>query len=150
MVMPAAWMASIRMSRHQSTVASTCSESPGAAPAARQRGYHDARINAGKVESVRSIHPRLCSSTALRGGVLDGLSVEKGASAPDLSYAETKKLMASIAAKVILLLAAGKRGRASFALFAPLDATGTILTYSISTEERARLEASGVDVLVTG
>ena len=50
---------------------------------------------------------------------LNSFSIEKGASTPDITHAETKKLMMSIAAKVILLFDSSKMGRNSFALFAP-------------------------------
>jgi len=80
----------------------------------------------------------------------NSFSVEKGASTPDLTHAETKKLMMSIAAKVILLFDASKLGRTSFAQFAALEAVDTIVTDAIGAEDRARLEESGVDVLVAG
>jgi len=81
---------------------------------------------------------------------LNSFSLEKGASTPDLNHAETKKLMMSIAAKVILLFDSSKLGRTSFALFAPLESVDTIVTDAIGAEERARLEESGVDVVVAG
>jgi DeoR family fructose operon transcriptional repressor len=80
----------------------------------------------------------------------NSFSAEKGASTPDITHAETKKLMMSIAAKVILLFDASKMGRTSFVQFAPLEAVDTIVTDAIGAEERARLEESGVDVLVAG
>ena len=79
---------------------------------------------------------------------LNSFSLEKGASTPDINHAETKKLMMSIAAKVILLVDASKMGRSSFALFAPLESIDTIVTNAIGADERARLEESGVDVVV--
>ena len=78
----------------------------------------------------------------------NSFSVEKGASTPDLIHAETKKLMMSIAAKVILLFDSSKMRRTSFALFAPLQAIDTIITEAISPEDRSRVEESDVDVLV--
>ena len=80
----------------------------------------------------------------------NSFSVEKGASTPDIMQAETKKLMMSIAAKVILLFDASKMGRTSFALFAPLDSIETIVTDAVGAEDRARLEESGVEVLTAG
>ena len=80
----------------------------------------------------------------------NSFSVEKGASTPDIMQAETKKLMMSIAAKMVLLFDAGKMGRTSFALFAPLETIDTIVTDAIGAEDRARLEESGIDVLVAG
>ncbi len=55
--------------------------------------------------------------------------------------------MMSIAAKVILLFDATKMGRTSFACFAPLETIDTIVSGG---EDRARLEESGIDVLVAG
>ncbi|MCX7030869.1 MAG: DeoR/GlpR transcriptional regulator, partial [Spirochaetes bacterium] len=80
----------------------------------------------------------------------NSFSVEKGASTPDINHAETKKLMMSIAAKVILLFDSSKLGRTSFALFAPLDTIDTIVTDAIGAEDRAPLEENGIDVLVAG
>jgi DeoR family fructose operon transcriptional repressor len=80
----------------------------------------------------------------------NSFSGEKGASTPDLAQAETKKLMMSIAAKVIMLFDATKMGRTSFACFAPLEAVDTIVTDAIGAEDRARLEENGIDVLVAG
>jgi DeoR family fructose operon transcriptional repressor len=77
----------------------------------------------------------------------NSFSVEKGASTPDINHAETKKLMMSIAAKVILLFDASKMGRTSFAMFAPLNTIETIVTDAIVAEDRAHLEESGIEVL---
>jgi len=81
---------------------------------------------------------------------LNSFSLEKGASTPDINHAETKKLMMSIAAKVIFLFDSSKLGRTSFALFAPLESIDTIVTDAIGAEERGRLEESGIDVVVAG
>jgi hypothetical protein len=80
----------------------------------------------------------------------NSFSVEKGASTPDINQAETKKLMRSIAAKVIMLFDTSKKGRTSFALFAPLETIDTIVTDAIDAEDRARLEENGIDVIVAG
>jgi DeoR family fructose operon transcriptional repressor len=94
------------------------------------------------------------------GGILSGhsvdkalmacnsFSVEKGASTPDIIQAETKKLIMSIAAKVVLLFDASKTGRTSFALFAPLNTIETIVTGTIGAEDRTHLEESGIDAMV--
>ena len=79
---------------------------------------------------------------------LNSFSLDKGASTPDINHAETKKLMMSIAAKVILLFDSSKFGRSSFALFAPLESIDTIVTDAIGAHECARLEEMGVDVVV--
>jgi DeoR family fructose operon transcriptional repressor len=81
---------------------------------------------------------------------LNSFSLDKGASTPDINHAETKKLMMSIAAKVILLFDSSKIGRTSFALFAPLDRIDAIITDAISAEDRARLDENGIDVMVAG
>lgn len=80
----------------------------------------------------------------------NSFSAEKGASTPDITHAETKKLMMSIAAKVLLLFDASKLGRTSFATFAPLEAIDTIVTDAIGEADRARLEEHGIDVIAAG
>jgi DeoR family transcriptional regulator, fructose operon transcriptional repressor len=79
---------------------------------------------------------------------LNSFSLDKGASTPDINHAETKKLMMSIAAKVILLFDSSKMGRSSFALFAPLESIDTIVTDSLGALERTRLEDIGIDVVI--
>lgn len=93
------------------------------------------------------------------GGMLSGLTVDKafmgvnsfstqkGASTPDIAHAETKKLMMSIAAKIILLFDSSKMERNSFALFAPLDKVDTIVTESVRDEDRKCLEENGIEVI---
>ncbi len=81
---------------------------------------------------------------------LNSFSLEKGASTPDVNHAETKKLMMSIAAKVILLFDSIKMGRNSFAVFAPLDKVDAIVTDSIGDEDRRKLEESGIEVVTAG
>jgi DeoR family transcriptional regulator, fructose operon transcriptional repressor len=79
---------------------------------------------------------------------LNSFSLEKGASTPDIGHAETKKLMISIAAKVVLLFDSTKMGRNSFAQFAALDEVDTIVTDSISDADRKALEDTGIEVIV--
>ena len=81
---------------------------------------------------------------------LNSFSIEKGASTPDITHAETKKLMMSIAAKVILLFDSSKMGRNSFALFAPPDRIDAIVTDSLRPDDRARLEENGIEVIAVG
>jgi DeoR family fructose operon transcriptional repressor len=81
---------------------------------------------------------------------LNSFSLEKGASTPDLGHAETKKLMMSIAAKVVLLFDASKLGRNSFAQFAAPDAVDTIVIDTISDLDRKALEDSGIEVIAAG
>jgi DeoR family transcriptional regulator, fructose operon transcriptional repressor len=78
---------------------------------------------------------------------LNSFSMEKGASTPDLGHAETKKLMISIAAKVVLLFDASKMGRNSFAQFAALEDVDTIVTDTIRESDRKALEDSGIEVI---
>jgi DeoR family fructose operon transcriptional repressor len=78
---------------------------------------------------------------------LNSFSLEKGASTPDIGHAETKKLMMSIAAKVVLLFDSTKLGRNSFAQFASPDDVDTIVTDRISESDRKSLEDSGIEVI---
>jgi DeoR family transcriptional regulator, fructose operon transcriptional repressor len=79
---------------------------------------------------------------------LNSFSLEKGASTPDIGHAETKKLMMSIAAKVVLLFDSSKIGRNSFAQFAALEEVDTIVTDFISEADRKSLEETGIEVIV--
>jgi len=81
---------------------------------------------------------------------LNSFSLEKGASTPDITHAETKRAMMSIAARVVLLFDSSKMGKNSFALFAPLDRIDAIVTDSIRDADRRRLEESDIEVLVPG
>ena len=80
----------------------------------------------------------------------NGFSLEKGASTPDLNHSETKKLMISIAARVILLFDSSKMGRNSFAIFAPPDRIDAVVTDSLHEEERRQMEESGIEPILTG
>ncbi len=81
---------------------------------------------------------------------LNGFSLEKGATTPDLSHAETKKAMMAIAAKVVLLFDSEKMNRNSFAQFAPLDSIDAIVTESLKDADQKALEDVGIEVIVTG
>ena len=80
----------------------------------------------------------------------NGFSLEKGASTPDMNHSETKKLMISIAARVILLFDSSKMGRNSFAIFAPLDRIDAVVTDFLQKEERRQMEESGIEPIVAG
>ncbi len=80
----------------------------------------------------------------------NSLSVEFGASTPDINTAETKKAMIAIATKLILLCDHSKLNRRSFAQFARLDEIDTLITDSIREEDRGRLEENEVEVNVAG
>lgn len=96
---------------------------------------------------------------ASQNGMLSGLTVDKafmgvnsfsidrGASTPDIAHGETKKLMMSIAQKIVLLFDASKMERNSFVLFAPLDRVDTIVTDVIADADRKRLEENGIEVI---
>jgi len=77
----------------------------------------------------------------------NGFSLEKGASTPDMAHSETKRLMISIAAQVVVLFDSSKMGRNSFAIFAPLDRIDAIVTDSLRDEDRRSLEESGVEAM---
>ncbi len=80
----------------------------------------------------------------------NGFSLEKGASTPDINHSETKKLMISIAARVIVLFDSSKMGRNSFAIFAPLDRIDAVVTDSLREEERRQLEENGIEPILAG
>ena len=74
--------------------------------------------------------------------------LEKGASTPDLNHSETKKLMISIAARVILLFDSSKMGRNSFAIFAPPDKIDAVVTDFLHDEEKRQMEESGIEAIL--
>ena len=78
----------------------------------------------------------------------NGFSLEKGASTPDINHSETKKLMISIAAQVILLFDSSKMGHNSFAIFAPLNKIDAIVTDSLHEHERRQMEESGIEPIL--
>ncbi len=80
----------------------------------------------------------------------NGFSLEKGASTPDMNHSETKKLMISIAARVILLFDSSKMGRNSFAIFASLDKIDAVVTDFLQADERRQMEESGIEPIVAG
>lgn len=79
---------------------------------------------------------------------VNSFCMKKGAMTPDICQAETKKLMISIAANVILLCHSTKFGNTSFAQFATLDQIDTIITENIDAKDFRKLEDSGIDVIV--
>ncbi len=80
----------------------------------------------------------------------NGLSVESGATTPDLHHAETKRAMIAIARKAIFLCDGSKIGGESFARFAALEEIEVLVTERISDDDRRRFEEAGVEVLVAG
>ena len=77
----------------------------------------------------------------------NGLSLDRGATTPDINTAQTKKLMVAMASSVVVLCDSSKLGRDSFAQFAPFDQIDTIITESCSEAEKDRLEEHGVAVV---
>jgi len=79
----------------------------------------------------------------------NGLSFEKGATTPHIGHAETKQAMIQASKKIFLLCDNSKLGRNAFAKFAPLDVIDTLITDSISEEDKKRFEDEGIDVINT-
>jgi DeoR/GlpR family transcriptional regulator of sugar metabolism len=100
-------------------------------------------------------HPRL-DGTGTPGGSQHGQGLHglqqlqrgEGREHARHHHAEAKKLVMSIAAKVILLFDSSKMGCTSFALFVLLQAVDTIATDAIGAQDRARLVESGNGVLL--
>ena len=81
----------------------------------------------------------------------NSLSVEAGATTPDLQHAETKRAMIAVARKAIFLCDSSKIGGESFARFAELDQIEVLVTERMDKDDRQRFEeVGGVEVLVAG
>ena len=78
----------------------------------------------------------------------NSFSYENGATTPNLALAETKKLLISIAATVILLCDSSKLGKNSLVQFASLDEIDKFVIDTIGERDREELEKRGVDVIV--
>jgi DeoR family transcriptional regulator, fructose operon transcriptional repressor len=91
------------------------------------------------------IMPGLVVDKAFMG--TNGLSLNRGATTPDISTAQTKKVMVTMASAVVVLCDSSKLGRDSFAQFAPFDQIDTIMTEACSKAEKDRLEEHGVAVV---
>lgn len=98
--------------------------------------------------STKEMLARLTVDKAFMGA--NSFSLETGASTPDLNHAEIKKLMMSIAAKVVLLIDSSKIGRNSFARFAALDDIDAVVSDAINGEDRKALEENGIEVFAAG
>jgi DeoR family fructose operon transcriptional repressor len=77
----------------------------------------------------------------------NSLSIERGASTPEMLQAETKKLMISVANKVILLSDYTKMGKDSFVQFAPLSILDVLVTDNISEEDKKQFEEQDIQVI---
>lgn len=80
----------------------------------------------------------------------NSLSLEKGATTPDISQAETKKMMVALANRVILLCNSSKIGKVSFAQFAALNQIHTVVTDTIDDDTRSQFAGHDVEVVVAG
>ena len=78
----------------------------------------------------------------------NSFSFENGATTPNLDQAETKKLLISIAATVILLCDSSKLGKNSLVQFASLDEIDQLVIDAIGEKDRMNLEERGVDVIL--
>jgi DeoR family fructose operon transcriptional repressor len=81
---------------------------------------------------------------------VNSLSIDKGATTPDIHQAETKREMISIAVKVILLCDSSKIERNSFAQFADLERIDTVITEKIRENEKKKFEERGIEIIVAG
>lgn len=79
---------------------------------------------------------------------VNSLSLDKGATTPDLAQAETKKALIGMANRVILLCDSSKIGTVSFAQFAATDQIDVVITNSMNTELKSVFEEKGMEVLV--
>jgi DeoR family fructose operon transcriptional repressor len=79
---------------------------------------------------------------------VNSLSLDKGATTPDINQAETKKFMIRMAMKVILLCDSSKFSRSSFAQFATLEQIDAIVTERIEDRERQKLEDQGIEIII--
>ena len=74
------------------------------------------------------------------------LSLEQGATTPDINHAEMKKEMIKISNKVILLCDSSKIDGASFAQFASLEQIDTIVINKIENKIKVKFEEIGIEV----
>ncbi len=95
--------------------------------------------------SGRDILSGLTVDKAFMG--LNGFTVERGASTPNISHAEIKKAMIKIAKKVVVLCDSSKFGRDSFAQFASLDDIDTLVSDKIPDTVRGACEEKDIETL---
>ncbi len=81
---------------------------------------------------------------------LNGLSLERGVTTPDIQQAETKQAMIAAANKTILLCDHSKFDKVSFARFAAIEDIDTLVTDAIDDRYRRALEERGVEVILAG
>ncbi len=78
----------------------------------------------------------------------NSLSLDAGATTPDLQQADTKKAMMAIAHKVIFVCDSAKIGRESFARFADLGQIDVLVTDQLDARQRRLYEDQGIEVVV--
>ena len=80
---------------------------------------------------------------------VDGFDTSHGLSTPNSEEAHLNQIMISIAKKIIVVADSRKFLRRRFAYIAPVSKIDVVITDSgISDEDRARLEKSGVEVII--
>jgi DeoR family fructose operon transcriptional repressor len=79
---------------------------------------------------------------------VNGFSCEKGATSPDISQAEIKTLLISVARTVVILCDSSKIGNTYFVQFASLDQVDKLITDKIGQVEKDNFEEKGIDVIV--
>jgi DeoR family transcriptional regulator, fructose operon transcriptional repressor len=106
-----------------------------------RKGYH---CTIGPV-SIRMLQD-LCVDKAFMA--TNSLSLESGATTPDIHQAETKRAMIAAAREVVMLCDSSKIGRDSFARFVALDKVDVLITERMCDDDRRRLEEHGTKVFV--
>lgn len=78
----------------------------------------------------------------------NGFSIEKGLTTPDLNHADVKRIMVSVANRVVLLCDSSKIGQDAFARFASVDEIDTLVTdEEIEKTQREDLKALGIKII---
>ncbi len=79
---------------------------------------------------------------------LNGLSLQHGATTPNLQQAETKQAMIAAANKTIVLCDHSKFDKVSFARFAAIEQIDTLVTDAIRDDYKRDLQQRGVEVIL--
>ena len=80
---------------------------------------------------------------------VNALSLVNGAMTPDINQAQTKKLMISIANKIIFLCDSSKLGKASFVQFATVEEIDTVVSDDMDKTTSSKFEENGVEVIIS-
>lgn len=78
----------------------------------------------------------------------NAFSLDKGASTPDISQAETKKAMIKCAQEVILLCDSSKIGKLSLAQFAKTEDINVFITDAIRAQDKSIMEEKEITLIV--